>query len=153
MLNIIKKLFVIYISGFLLIAYVPRFNNIVLASNSNTTNNIAITNKSTTAKPDTTGTNSLVTAKPNTILDTPWLSVGYSMVAAGARYCQKQNLPEYRLARYAEHTLSASREFRLDRVRLRLQAEAVNLTDAQYEAVRFYPMPGRSYRGTLQIEL
>lgn len=87
------------------------------------------------------------------ILDTPWLSVGYSMVAAGARYCQKQNLPEYRLARYAEHTLSASREFRLDRVRLRLQAEAVNLTDAQYEAVRFYPMPGRSYRGTLQIEL
>lgn len=87
------------------------------------------------------------------VVETPWLNVGYSIVFAGERYSMKQNLPRYRLERYQEHTLSLSREFRLRQCRLRLQAEVVNLTDEQYDVIKYYPMPGRSYRGTVQVDL
>ena len=36
----------------------------------------------------------------------------------------------------------------MKRSHLRLQAEVINLTDKQYDVIKYYPMPGRSWRIT-----
>ena len=40
--------------------------------------------------------------------------------------------------------MSLSHEFALGSCRLRLQAEIINLTDEQYDVIKYYPMPGLS---------
>ena len=78
-------------------------------------------------------------------LKTPWANLGYSLLASGERYCLQQQTSAYRLAPYWEHTLSLSRSFRWKNGKLDLQATLRNLTDEQYEVVKYYPMPGRAW--------
>ena len=68
------------------------------------------------------------------------------------RYSQAQNIAMNEIPGYAEHTLTLARGFQLNTVACRLQGELVNFTDEQYEVIRYYPMPGRSWRVTLQME-
>ena len=86
------------------------------------------------------------------MFETPWVDLGYSAVFAGDRYFQKQNIPENLIKGYQEHSLSASHTFSIKNVKLRLQAEVINLTDEQYDVIKYYPMPGRSWRGTVKID-
>lgn len=87
-------------------------------------------------------------------VSTPWVDAAYTLVAVGDRYFMSQNLPENRINGYAEHTLALSRTFRLRRgAELRLQAECTNLTDEQYDIVKYYPMPGRAFRATVAIRI
>ena len=82
------------------------------------------------------------------IVETPWVNVGYSAVGVGKRYYLSQNIPENEIEGYLEHTMSLSHEFALGGCRLLLQAEIINLTDEQYDVIKYYPMPGRSWRLT-----
>lgn len=93
------------------------------------------------------------TGNVSAVWETPWLNMGYSVVGVGKRYRLSQNIPENRIDGYMEHTVSVSRELAMKRCKLRLQAEVVNLTDEQYEVIKYYPMPGRSWRltGTLNF--
>lgn len=86
-------------------------------------------------------------------LKMPWVNLGYSLLASGERYCLQQQTPSYRLAPYWEHTLSLSRSFRWKNVKLDLQTTLRNFTNEQYEVVKYYPMPGRSWEvsGTISI--
>ncbi len=87
-------------------------------------------------------------------VSTPWVDAAYTLVAVGDRYFMSQNLPENRINGYAEHTLALSRTFRLRRgAELRLQAECTNLTDEQYDIIKYYPMPGRAFRATVAIHI
>ena len=87
-------------------------------------------------------------------VSTPWVDAAYTLVAVGDRYFMSQNLPENRINGYAEHTLALSRTFRLRRgAELRLQAECTNLTDEQYDIIKYYPMPGRAFRATVAIRI
>lgn len=72
----------------------------------------------------------------------------YSAVGVGKRYYLSQNIPENEIEGYLEHTMSLSHEFVLGGCRLLLQAEIINLTDEQYDVIKYYPMPGRSWRLT-----
>lgn len=83
--------------------------------------------------------------------ETPWLTVGYSIVAVGKRYFLSQNIDANRIDGYAEHTLALTRELRLGRVAATLRGEIINLTDKQYDVIKYYPMPGRSWRLTAEI--
>lgn len=87
-------------------------------------------------------------------VSTPWVDVAYTLVAVGDRYYLSQNLPENRINGYAEHTIAVSRTFRIRRsVELRVQAECTNLTDEQYDIIKYYPMPGRAFRATVAVYL
>ena len=86
-------------------------------------------------------------------LTTPWVNVGYSVIAASERYSMSEQTARYRIAPYADHTLTLSRTFALRTASLTLQAEAINLTDAQYEVIQYYPMPGRQFRLSLTVKL
>lgn len=93
------------------------------------------------------------TGNVSAVWEAPWLNVGYSVVGVGKRYRLSQNIPENLIEGYMEHTVSLSKELALKHCKLRLQAEVVNLTDEQYEVIKYYPMPGRSWRltGTLNF--
>ena len=82
------------------------------------------------------------------VIDMPWVDVGYSIVGVGKRYCLSQNIPVNKIDGYAEHTLTLSHEFLFRGYRLDLQGEIINLTDKQYDVIKYYPMPGRSWRVT-----
>ncbi len=81
-------------------------------------------------------------------LEMPWVNVGYSLTWVGKRYYLAQNIPANEIDGYNEHTATLWREFAIQQTKLRLQAEIINLTDAQYDIIKYYPMPGRSFRIT-----
>lgn len=81
------------------------------------------------------------------ILKTPWLQIGYSLMAVGKRYFMDQNIKANEIDAYMEHGISLAHTFNLRKAAtLRLQADIMNLTDRQYEVIKYYPMPGRSWR-------
>jgi outer membrane cobalamin receptor len=85
------------------------------------------------------------------MVEMPWVNVGYTVSLMSKRYYMSQNLPENEIAGYAEHTVTLWREFTLRGTRLRLQGEVINLTDSQYDIIKYYPMPGRSMRATATL--
>ena len=78
----------------------------------------------------------------------PWVNVGYSAGMVGKRYYMAQNIKANEIDGYCEHTATLWREFSIKGASLRLQAELINLTDAHYEVIKYYPMPGRNWRLT-----
>ena len=84
-------------------------------------------------------------------LENPWVNIGYTINMVGKRYYLAQNLPENEIDGYQEHTATLWREFIVKGCNLRLQAEVINLTDAQYDIIKYYPMPGRSWRVTATL--
>ena len=82
------------------------------------------------------------------ILDNPWVNIGYSLMVCGKRYSMAQNTAEYKLDPYYEHSITLSHEFRLKKCRLMLNGVIHNITDEQYEIIKYYPMPGRNWELT-----
>lgn len=87
------------------------------------------------------------------MLLTPWVNVGYSATGQGKRYSMAQNTREYQLDGYMEHSLSLSRDFLLGDNMLRLQLTMNNITDKQYEIIKYYPMPGRSVTASATLDI
>lgn len=79
-------------------------------------------------------------------LTLPWLRVSYLLTAVGERWAMRQNIAANRMAPYAEQSISLGRDFTLGRCRLGLRGEVLNLAGCNYEIIRYYPMPGRSWR-------
>ncbi|HRZ96318.1 MAG TPA: TonB-dependent receptor [Paludibacter sp.] len=84
--------------------------------------------------------------------ETPWVDVAYSMLWSGKRYALFQNYAENRLAGYADHSISASRSFQLKDKLLKVNVEILNLLNENYAVVKWFPMPGRSLRGTVSLK-
>lgn len=90
----------------------------------------------------------------NLIFETRWFNLSYRMTASGKRYDKNQNIPANEIPAYADHSISLNREFTfgdLQGCKIHMSLEALNLADRNYEVIRYYPMPGRSYRLTLKI--
>ncbi len=87
------------------------------------------------------------------LLTTPWGNVGYSVLLASERYSMSEQSPRYHINGYTEHTLTLAHTFTLGHTHLTAQAEAINLTNAQYQIIQYYPMPGRQFRVTLRWEI
>lgn len=83
-------------------------------------------------------------------LENPWVNVSWLLTAVGDRYSLPQNLEANRIAGYVEQQLSFNKTFRFGKSSLRLQAEIINLGDIMYDVIRYYPMPGRSFRASIK---
>lgn len=79
------------------------------------------------------------------MFNNPIINLGYSFVASGERYMQAQNISDNHMARYSDHTFSANKQFNIGHTLLSLQADLRNAFRANYDIVRYYPMPGRSF--------
>ena len=87
-------------------------------------------------------------------METPWLNLTYNLTYASERYRMAQNSSDNRIKPYTDHGVSLSRSFMFRRGQsVRIQLDALNLGNKNYEIVRFYPMPGRNYKVTLTYNL
>ena len=86
-------------------------------------------------------------------MELPWLNVTYNLMFTSERYRMTQNSSENRIDSYTDHGISLARLFQWKKQSLRIQLDALNLGNKNYEIVRFYPMPGRNYKITLTYNL
>lgn len=90
-----------------------------------------------------------VSGSARAALETPWVDVAYSLLWSGKRYSGYQNYAENSLPGYADHSISVSREFGFMHQKIIINAEALNILNKNYAIIRWYPMPGRSFRTTI----
>lgn len=88
----------------------------------------------------------------NCTLSMPWADLSYSLFYASERYTSSYNSSDNRIRPYTDHGLTLSRTFSWKRQQFRVQIDALNLGNKNYEIVRFYPMPGRNYKLTLNYQ-
>jgi outer membrane cobalamin receptor len=81
--------------------------------------------------------------------ENPWVNISWLMTAVSDRYSLPQNIEANLIKGYIEQQLSFSHTFTFKQSSLRLQAEVVNLGNVTYDVIRYYPMPGRSFRGSI----
>lgn len=77
------------------------------------------------------------------------LQISYTLIWSGIRYNNNYNDTSYRMNGYTDHGLSIMKSFPTCLGKITLSGEALNLGNKNYEIVKNYPMPGRSYRFTL----
>ena len=87
------------------------------------------------------------------LLTTPWGNIGYSVLYSSERYSMSEQIARYRINGYADHTITLAHTFIIGHTHLITQAEAINLTNAQYQIIQYYPMPGRQFRITFKIKI
>ena len=84
----------------------------------------------------------------------PFVNAALHFTACSARYTTNANLPETRIDGYIDTGVSIFRKFRLRNSNsFEIRAELLNLFNTQYEIVARYPMPGRSWRRSVEYEL
>jgi outer membrane receptor protein involved in Fe transport len=80
-------------------------------------------------------------------------NVNYSFIYTGERYHTSSNI----LANYEQpwytHDVSFSYRLPLKRVAMKALLEINNLFNQQYEVILNYPMPGRNFRVSLQLDI
>ena len=85
-------------------------------------------------------------------IETPWINVSYSLLWSGKRYAVNQNYAENQLPAYFDHSVSANRDFIIQHYLIHANVEVLNLLNSNYEIVRWFPMPGRSFRATFSFK-
>ncbi|MDH6356773.1 TonB-dependent receptor [Parabacteroides sp. PF5-9] len=83
-------------------------------------------------------------------VENPWINISWLLTAMGDRYALPQNLEANLIEGYIEQQLSFNKTVTFKHSSLRLQAEIVNIGDVTYDIIRYYPMPGRSFRATVR---
>ena len=91
------------------------------------------------------------TGMTSVTLENPWVNVGWMLTAVGDRYSLPQNIETNLIDGYMEQQITVNRSFTLGKCQLRLQAEVINLGNVTYDVIRYYPMPGRSFRASIKI--
>ena len=67
------------------------------------------------------------------------------------RYSLPQNIDLNLMNGYVEQQLSINKTFAIQDCSLRLQVDLVNLGNVNYDVIRYYPMPGRSFRASVRF--
>ena len=80
------------------------------------------------------------------------LKLGYALLYSGHRYVTGQNIEQNDLPAYTDQSLSA--EYAIPRAfgTVVLRGELQNLADVNYEIVRNFPMPGRTFRVSVRFD-
>lgn len=78
-------------------------------------------------------------------------NISYFFTAAGQRYALPQNIESNSIKGYSEHNISINKTLNFKYFSLRLQGEVLNLLNTQYDVIQYYPMPGRSWRISLEF--
>ncbi len=79
-------------------------------------------------------------------LQTPWITVTYSMFGCSDRYSLSQNVPSNLVKGYTDHSITLGHDFHFSKSILSLKLELLNITNEQYEIIRNYPMQGFGLR-------
>jgi outer membrane receptor protein involved in Fe transport len=72
-------------------------------------------------------------------------TAGYNLLFSATRYVLGENNPFNELDGFGVHDVFVSKAFR----QVSIKAELNNITNQYYDVIKFYPMPGRSYKISL----
>lgn len=81
------------------------------------------------------------------------LTINYSTIYTGKRYSAQENTIYNLEQPWYTHDLSAGYAFPIKKYSLSLNAELNNIFGQDYEVIRNYPMPGRSFKLTLRLRI
>lgn len=87
------------------------------------------------------------------MIDYKQLEFNYSFIYTGERYSQKANISSNYLQPWYTHDLSLGKTLFLNQKKMKILVEVNNVFNQQYAVVKNFPMPGRSYRFTLNFIL
>ena len=85
--------------------------------------------------------------------ENPWLNLSLHGSGVSRRWANNQHYEDTDIDGYWDMGLTAYRTFVWGTQQLEARFDLKNLFDAQYEIVRFYPMPGRSWQLSLKYQL
>ena len=85
--------------------------------------------------------------------ENPWVNVVVSGHGVSERWTTDEHIDGTRIAGYSELSATLWRQFHIGKALAEARLDLKNLTDKQYEIVRNYPMPGRSWQATVKVEL
>lgn len=85
-------------------------------------------------------------------INNPWVKLTYAMLASGTRYTSAENLEDNKMKSYTDHSLTAFKELTFKGYKLYATASILNLLNENYSIIRYYPMPGRSFRVSLGLD-
>lgn len=83
--------------------------------------------------------------------ENPWANLSWILTAVSDRYSLPQNIDLNLMNGYVEQQLSINKTFAIQDCSLRLQVDLVNLGNVNYDVIRYYPMPGRSFRASVRF--
>lgn len=83
----------------------------------------------------------------------PWANFSYTLDGMDERWTTNGHSEGTRIAGFVEMNASVWHTFSLHAKRLTARAAFMNLTDKQYDLVAHYPMPGRSWKISLMMEI
>ena len=76
-------------------------------------------------------------------------TAGYSLLFSGLRYVLGENNSFNQVEGWGVHDVFVTRQLHIKQVALQVKGELNNLTDQKYDVVRYFPMPGRSWKISL----
>lgn len=82
-------------------------------------------------------------------IETKWIDFAYSLLWSGERYYNAYNATQYLMKGYYDHGVTLSKVLNTKIGELTLSIEGINLLNKNYQIVRNFPMPGRSYRANI----
>lgn len=78
-------------------------------------------------------------------------SAGYSLLFSGNRYALDENDPTNLVPGWNTQDVFLSCQFNCGYFRTTVKGEVNNIFNEQYDVIRYYPMPGRSYKLSISI--
>lgn len=84
--------------------------------------------------------------------ENPWTNFSVSAHAVGERWASNEHLSDTKISGYSELNLTVWRQFHIGRAKAEIRGDIKNLLNKQYEIVKSYPMPGRSWQLTLKLK-
>lgn len=83
----------------------------------------------------------------------PWVNVALHSTAMSARYTTNNNLPETRIPGFIEAGVSLSHKFLFRNYSVDVRGDLLNMFNTRYEIVARYPMPGRSWKIAVELDI
>lgn len=84
--------------------------------------------------------------------ENPWVNISISGHAIGERWSTNEHQTSTHINGYSEVGATIWRRFHIGRPVAEIRFDIKNLFDKQYEIVRSYPMPGRSWQLTVNVK-
>lgn len=85
--------------------------------------------------------------------ENPWLSLSFHGSGVSSRWANNQHYADTRIEGYWDMGLTAWHTFWLGAQSFEARFDVKNIFNEQYEIVRFYPMPGRSWQVSVKCQL
>ena len=84
--------------------------------------------------------------------ENPFVNLGIHFVAVASRWATNEHIESTKINGYQESGVTLWRNFTIGAHHFSLRADLKNIFDKQYEIVRLYPMPGRSFQVSLNYK-